>query len=99
MRQIKEMSSIYLTHQNGLSLYISKNSVSTSLMKIEAYIGAHVLPIAALVIYCLIWLLNSNKLLFKTNSAICTRSSVGIFSVLICVLVLSEPLVRYYEGC
>ena len=40
---------------------VSKNSVSNLPIKIQTYVGAHIVPIAAQDISCLIWLLNSKK--------------------------------------
>ena len=42
-------------------LCVSKNSVSSISLKIQAFVGAHLLPIVAPDISRLIWLLNSKK--------------------------------------
>ena len=62
--QMQKISSVYLTHQNFLFLCFSKNSVSTLSMKIQAYVGAYLVPISVPEICCLIWLLNLKKKFF-----------------------------------
>ena len=47
-------------------------------MKRHAYGGANLVPMTVPKTCCLILLLNSKKLFFNTNSAIVTKSSVGI---------------------
>ena len=58
----------------------------------QAYGGANLVPIAAPEICCLISLLNSKKLLLRTNSANLTRSLAGIFEVCASYLVFNVKI-------
>ena len=40
-----QMKKVYLTYQNGESLYVFKTSVSFLAMKIQAYVGGHLAPL------------------------------------------------------
>ena len=68
---------MYLNHTKGCNCCVSRKLVSNLSMKRHAYGGANLVPIAVPET-CLILLLNSKKLFFNINSAILTKSSVGI---------------------
>ena len=76
---MKKISSTYLIHQNGLSLYVFKIYFSTLSLKIKTYVVAHSLTTAVPEICCLVWLLNYKNIFFKTIPTFYTESSVGIF--------------------
>ena len=72
----EKISSIYQKHTKGCNCWPSRSLVSRLFMKIHAYGGANLVPIAVLEIYCCFVLLpNSKLLLLSTNTAIFNNSS------------------------
>ena len=69
------MSSLYISHTKGFTPYVSRKSISTLSMKIHAYGGANLVPMAVPEIHCLTFESNSKKLLLSTNSAMSTKSA------------------------
>ena len=60
--QIKKMSSMYLSHTEGFTASVSIQLFSTLSMKIHAYGGANLVPMAVPEISCLTFESNSKKL-------------------------------------
>ena len=69
------MSSVYLSHTKGFTTCVSRESISTLSMKIHAYVGANLVPVAVPEICCLTFGSNSKKLFLSTNSAMSTKST------------------------
>ena len=74
----KKMSSIYLSQTQRFKFYVVKKSVSNLSINMHTYGGANFVPMAVPEICCFIFESNSKKLFFRTNLAICRRSSVAI---------------------
>ena len=72
------MSSIYLSQTQRFKFYVVKKSVSNLSINMHTYGGANFVPMAVPEICCFIFESNSKKLFFRTNLAICRRSSVAI---------------------
>ena len=73
--QIKKMSSIYLSHTKGFTFCVSRKLISTLSMKIHAYGGANLVPMAIPEICCLTFEPNSKKLFLSKSSAISNKSA------------------------
>ena len=69
------MPSMYLRHTKGLTVCVSRKSIATLSMKIHAYGGANLVPMAVPEIFCLTFESNSKKLFLSTNSAMSTKSA------------------------
>ena len=73
------MSSMYLSHIKGFKVCVSRKTISTLSMKIHAYGGANLVPMAVPEICCLTFESNSKILFLSTNSAMSTKSADGTF--------------------
>ena len=78
----------------GLYFCFSKTSPSILSIYMQAYVRAHLVPMVAPKICCLIWPLNSKKFFFNANSAIWTNSAVGVF---FCSLLSKTSLNIYHS--
>ena len=73
------MSSMYLSHTKGFITCVSRKSISTLPMKIHAYGGANLVPMAVPETCCLTFESNSKKLFLSTSSAMSTKFAEGTF--------------------
>ena len=73
------MSSMYLSHTKGFTVYVSRKSISTLSMKIHAYGGANLVPMPVPEICYLTFESNSKKLFLSANSSMSTKSADGTF--------------------
>ena len=71
---------MYLSHTKGFTACASRKSISTLSMKIHAYCGANLVPMAVPEICCLTFESNTNKLFLSTNSAMSTKSTDATLS-------------------
>ena len=71
---MKNVSSIYLNHNHGLTISESRKSFSILSINKHAYGGAKLVPMAVPEICWMILVSNSKKLFFNINSAISTKS-------------------------
>ena len=85
--------SIYLNHTKGCFSWVSRETVSILSINKHASGGANLVPIVVPEIRCLIYLLSSKQIFFRTKSTVLISSFVGI----VCFSLLSSTSIRAFN--